>query len=433
MEDKVISMALRFPHSFNWRKKLELSIDEVNKILEKNELDSELKRRVLATKIRFNVLKESKIRNTSQQIIDEINKSKEIYVKNYVIKEMIKSLFLYGDENLVKYKKIFEGNIKINSKNDLKDYIGWIGEIVTYKNCLNSEFNKEKNIKEIGELLKRLDIVNSKKDDLEKNIIDLLKNRGLLIKENLEVIRDALKEYKAEFEYNFNQLFNIYKCEDDNLNINKDNNSNRDSGEDLADSLLGLFNEMKETTQEELNKKERSFIKEKDKLYHRNNTEDILKKNQSIYNNLNALANDLGYKVICKDDINLSVEKYESLVSRNEEMPVEIFKKLAMLENGAILSELYNSYKNIKNISKENLEAVLSSFFAYLKFNGLEVIEEDGVIGQSITVDSKNILKDFKVDSEIDIKESIEGSIRYLGWNYNGKRIAPMIISPKNE
>ena len=83
--------------------------------------------------------------------------------------------------------------------------------------------------------------------------------------------------------------------------------------------------------------------------------------------------------------------------------------------------------------SKENLEAILCNFFTSLKVNGFEAMEEEGYIGQDIRVNSKNILKEFKFDREVDIREEIEGKIRYLGWSYKGKRIVPMIITPKNK
>ena len=69
--------------------------------------------------------------------------------------------------------------------------------------------------------------------------------------------------------------------------------------------------------------------------------------------------------------------------------------KLLNLKDGAVLSELYNTYKNIKNESMANIEAVLSNFFSTLSVYGLEVIETNENIGDDVTVNTKNILKEF--------------------------------------
>ena len=268
-----------------------------------------------------------------------------------------------------------------------------------------------------------------------------MRRSGFSRKNNLTIISKALEKYREDFENTFGSIVQL------NNDSKKDlSDSNYSTEIDLiADSILNQFGFMEDTLEEELEVKSKKIEqvseekdikeneekKQEEQEYKKQKEENELE--HSIYSYLNGLANELGYKVTNKDDITLSKNEYDLLVSQNEEKSAEILKKLAILETGAILSELYNAYKDINNISKENLEAILCNFFTSLKVNGFEAMEEEGYIGQDIRVNSKNILKEFKFDREVDIREEIEGKIRYLGWSYKGKRIVPMIITPKNK
>lgn len=94
-----------------------------------------------------------------------------------------------------------------------------------------------------------------------------------------------------------------------------------------------------------------------------------------------------------------------------------------------MLSELYNGYKSIDSISKENLEIILSNFFNALNNYGFEVMENNKV-GDKIEVNTKNLLKEFIFTNPIDKDGQVFGEVEYLGWSYKEKQVVPMVIRP---
>ena len=128
--------------------------------------------------------------------------------------------------------------------------------------------------------------------------------------------------------------------------------------------------------------------------------------------------------------ITLSKEKYNKLIESDKEREIKVLKELAHIRNGAVLSELYNAYKNINNISKENLEIILANLFNALNQYGFEAIEGRKLVGENITVNTKDVLKEFIFTNPVNKDGLVEGKIEYLGWSYNGKQVVPMVIKP---
>ncbi|KGM99228.1 hypothetical protein Z969_10795 [Clostridium novyi A str. 4570] len=142
-----------------------------------------------------------------------------------------------------------------------------------------------------------------------------------------------------------------------------------------------------------------------------------------------ALAKSLGYELLDKTKMQISKEYYNKITSHKCE-DEKIIKQLLSLEKGCVLSQLYNTYKNLNNISLDNIEAVMSNFFSTLFDMGFEVNEEEEEINKSITVNTKKLFKEFLFSKPVNKDGEINGQVKYLSWNYKGKMIMPKIVKP---
>lgn len=415
IKNKVISERLKRPGKFPDFKKIGVSEEVAKNILEENKLLKIKRATETSLKLKMYILKDSIVRNTVNQIIE--NCKKEFKFDEEVIEEMIFSLKLSSDANLMNYKKIFNEEVVIKTKKEEIFYCDIILQIV-FNKVLSDSIIENKNIKEM--MLKCVNNINiSFQGDLNFNkaIEFCLKYFGIKNEKYISILNEVAIENKEIIDELYEKLPFI---EDDKHNEVEENN-------DIADAIGDLLmNGLGETTSEDLKVKDikiENITKEEVKEVKKSES----KSNDKIFESLKNLAENLGYKVADENEIVIKKERYEQQI--NEES-VKFIKEIVKYEKGAALSDLYNAYLNIKTISKEEMELVLDKFFTTLMVSGLEV-QDSGEVGQIISKSYKSILKDFKVNKKIDKCEMVKGTILYKGWNFKGKQVEPMIIKVK--
>ncbi|MGL4874065.1 MAG: hypothetical protein ACRC30_05380 [Clostridium sp.] len=203
--------------------------------------------------------------------------------------------------------------------------------------------------------------------------------------------------------------------------IFEEKEENKEESGGIEDELFSLFNSI-ENYEEKVEEKEEPIEKEVKVSY----KEPLDKEKEE----LEKLAKKLNYKLCKESDVIVSKEKYESLTESKEEEGIKVLKELAKLNNGASLSELYNIYEDINNVSIGNIEATLTSFFTNLSLLGFEPIKE-GKIGDSIKVNKNEILKRYIFEERVKDLNNAEGKIKYYGWKYKEKRVLATILGNK--
>ncbi|MGL5617194.1 MAG: hypothetical protein ACRDD2_13370 [Sarcina sp.] len=431
MNNKIITIALAVPQAFPWKRDLyNIEENKISNILEEFDINTEDKRRIVGWKISNAIFKNLLSSEDNVELIDKV--LKELSGKKYAIKEVIESFVrrkrFYNKQEIETFKRILTGKSTIiENKRNRENIILWLIELVTFnivieKSIVEKEEVTEEIFRVVNEYFKELNID-------KKRIIEMQQKLALLKKSNINLI---LK--------NFNKEDNVYKMFLSNFEKSeKIVNEKFEAKEDLlADSLFSILNEFEESPLENNlmvaknidEKIKKKFVREKVKNEKEQVEESKIKKEKNhklekninsnknnVEKNLKALAESLGYSIV-KEEILKEDEK------------IEILKEMASLKKGAVLSELYNAYTNIEEMSKDNLEAILSNFFTTLKLQGFEV-DNRNEVGEEIIVDTKNLLSEFLFSKAINVNGRVEGNIKYLGWNYKGKRVVPMIIKPK--
>lgn len=426
MKDKLIKVAIGVPQAYPWeRENLNLEKDEIDRLLKEFDIDTIQKRRVASWNIDRLIYLETTNSRSKEEIKTKIIEAlkDEKYTNEYMINEILKARRLNDESEIATYKNFIKNNMTIKEKKDNKNnIIIWLIDLLIFHEIeKNNNLNTDAMIKLAKEML---DKHFHELEYTEKNVIGCLKRRGLLNKENIEFFN---KEFMKKCD-GFSELLSKFISYKQNKNENE-------SAEQVTDLILDyLFNDMDdlEETKDDNSKKhlkekveltnikempvEININSEKDKIP---NNVDMLKANDDLVEkNLKALCHSLGYKLIKNN--NKKIEEDDGL---------GILKELALLKNGAVLSQLYNIYTNIKNISMENIEAGLCDFFETLKLQGLEVDDTKNV-GEEIEVNTDEILKKYVFSEATDKRGTVVGKIEYLQWNYKGKSVVPMIIKP---
>lgn len=426
MKDKLIRVALGVPQAYPWeREKMDIEKEEIDRLLKELNIDTFEKRRIAAWNIDRLIYLESTNSKSKEEIKTKILQTlrDEKYISEPAIDYILRGRRLNDETQIATYKNFVKNNMTIKEKQDNKNnIIIWLIDLLIFNEIeKNNKLDTDAVIKLAKEIL---DKHFHELEYTEKNIIGCLKRRGLLSKENIELFN---KEFLKKCD-GFSELLSKF------LTL-KQNESDNESTEKLTDSILDfLLNDMDsfEETEDDNNKKcSKEKVKvnnikekpaeintnlEKDKMQNKidkpKTNEDLVEKN------LKALCQSLGYKLIKDND-----KKIE------EDNDLGMLKELALLKNRAVLSQLYNIYTNINNISLENIEAGLSDFFETLKLQGLEV-DDTRSVGDEIEVNTDDILKKYVFSEATDKRGTVVGKIEYLQWNYKGKSVAPMIIKP---
>lgn len=432
MKEKVIDLAIVLPHVYPWDEHdLDENKEEIDKILKECDIDTLEKRRVAGWNINRLIYLSTTNSRTKEEIKAKIIKElkDEKYTNEYTINEILKARRINDDSEIITYKNFIKNNMTIRQKQDnKKNILIWLVDLVIfYEIEKNKSLNKDAVIKLSKEMLDK-NFYELKYT--EGNVIGCLKRRGLLNKENIDLIN---KEFLNKCN-GFSELVSKFMSSEQN-----GNGSDNESTEKVTDSILDLLLDdmdgfqMIEECDSKKNLKEKvevANIKEKsievknnlqkDKIQNKSDSpkanEDLVEKHL-VEKNLKVFCQSLGYKLIKDTD------------KRDEEDNLGILKELALLKNGAVLSQLYNIYTNINNITIENIEAGLADFFETLKLQGLEVDDTKNV-GEEIEVNTDDVLKKYVFSEATEKRGTITGKIEYLQWNYKGKSVVPMIIKP---
>lgn len=465
MRREIILMALTAPHAYPWDRKLKCNRNEINRVLDEVGLKSEQERRIAGWKLAIAIYKAGKKAKSlvefKRLILDYC--SHEKYMNEEVLEVYMKMKFLNKEETVVILNKFMNNQLsELEKKNNRRDITYWLVDVVSF--CMIPEAmerNKSeyltKTIKEIATthfpMYKPLDWVGdiqSKKALHKENVIKLLqeflkKQQGVedLLASYEEVKTDVIAEMAslASGENNLSDLFDV-------LGI---------GGEETTQEVASAEEELVETvkevvTPEEVNVSQEEKVKQEAPVNEEAEEVEVVNKEEEqemaqleeqmvettkepsssrMIEGLSMMADELGYGLHKKGDYTLSAAEYDIMMQEKKLAEVKLFKQMAKLEQGAVLSELYNAYTHIQTISKENLEAILGNFFMALEEAGLQVIEEGTKVGEDLTVNTADVLKDFIFSKPYNKDGKVEGTLLYKGWSYKNEQIMPKVVAPK--
>lgn len=445
MNHKLIKVAIEKPYAYPWNKEnLLLDKEEMDELLEKYNLRSQADRRRAGWKIKFTILKSVSLVNSYDKLISTVLDSlkDESYCSEIIIKYYINKLFLENEENLILFTKFINNEVDAKEVKDKIDmFIVWITDAFAYYSCSIAQIGSRDLQNKITNYLNKLFNNSIDYNEIVKNQIYI---NGLIKNDIVKLFSKNIYQYKDEIEVLFGKFINKKSDFEKLDNVQELLYSNDEVEGDISDSILSLFNN---STALKLNEEEVNEINEKNEA--NNKVEEVVEKNDTIvekelireeinnnntnensriFDDLKSLANTLGYQIANDEEIVISKDKYGKLVDADKDKEITLLKELALLKNGAILSELYNAYKNINEISKENLEAILTNFFFTLSVNGFEVIDDVNKVGDVIKVDTSKVLKEFVFTEAINKEGQVNAKIEYLGWRYKGRQVVPMSV-----
>lgn len=441
MKDLILKLSIDVPYTLPRNKKLnDISIEEIQGHLRDLRLNSLELRKELSWTTKLVVYESSANYDDLEQVKKNIKiKLKEFnkvypYINDDLLNHILIKNELDNEKKLDLFKRVLKNELSEDEKKNNVELIkSWIVEIVTY-NVMLGELRKPYDVKQevFKYVCSKYKYLNVNKTILDSKLLDL----GIEVKGNIDLFKRIMGKYKSRFKSLLNQQ---HKKEDKEQCVKEDEN-------DLTESILGLFENMEEieeseikqqdVAEENLEQKGESKIDSKE-IITNNNSEckeenancNAVINSEEVYKNMTALAQCLGYELLDNNKVQVSKEYYEKLNSHKSE-DEKIIKQLLSLEKGAILSQLYNTYKNLNKMSLDNIEAVMSNFFSALFDMGFEVNEDESKVGENITVNTKDLLKEFLFSKPISKDGNINGQVEYLSWNYQGKMIIPKIIKP---
>lgn len=459
MKELILKLAIDVPHGFPWdrslnHQNLKISKEEIIGYLREFDLNSFELRKELSWSIELEIYESgvnySSLEDVKKNVKAKLQNFKRVYpyLNEELINHVLNKKSLNKEKNLDLFRRTLTNELTEKEKENQKELIkSWVIEIVSF-NIMLGKYVKFDDIKE--EVFKYLNsnfqYLNIEKEEL--NVI--LKKLGIGLGINIELFKSKMGKYKSRFEALIIKNDKEHKKEH-NIEVTKE------SKDDLTESILGLFENMEEIEESEV--KQQEVVKEKlennnlgelrneigsnsenrVKSNNGNNIAEykkeekrcskIVTNNDDIYNNMAALAQSLGYELLDNSKVQVSKDYYEKINSYkpNDE---KIIKQLLSLDNGAVLSQLYNTYKNLNKIGLDNIEAVMSNFFSTLFSMGFEVNEDDSELGENVIVDTKNLFKEFLFSKPVNKDGEISGQVEYLSWKYKGKMIMPKIIKP---
>ena len=408
MKNKILELALLQPNAYPWEKaKLDIDRKTLFKILKDFKLEDKLKRRKLNKLIKIAVLEKSKGFYEKEEIAKEVIKKYQgiIDLNEEIVGKFQWELNLDNNNGLKAYNDFLNNNLKEFEESIGKNFF-WLVDIIAFKYCSENEITLEELINEIKHITQSV----SSTINYEKYLKLALTKRGYVNDGALKNLKDDIKECTKEIKGIFEES-NTNKKGNTNKKIEFDISGNDD--EFNIDSIVDIV--LNEPTALDFIEEKQESVDIKNEI---NKEEKIEIKQEEAKNEID------------NQEITITKSKYQKPISSDNEREIKIIKDLAHLNNGAVLSELYNCYKNIDKISMDNLEITLSNFFNALNMYGIEVIEEGIKVGQDIKVDTKEVLKEFIFTSPVEVDGEVNGKVEYLGWSYNGKQIVPMVVRP---
>lgn len=416
MENKIVELAIFQPYAYPWKKSgLDISIEEIDNILKNRELSDEPSRRKAGYEldlICYLTAGKAKDYEDLKKRIFEILKDKKYASENLIEKGLIKKYLANADE-VKAYIKFINNNMTIDEKNTFVKAIEvWLVDLFYYYKCALDASVKTDSVREY--ILKIIE-ENYVENNFNTTVIDKLRKVKAF---NRQYILELVYAVANKFENELSQLLEKY--------IAKSNNKTSELS--FEDELFDIINEISdfdlgnesegEVENADSTEEKNVLLEIKENIVTVENT-DKTKENETEMH-LKGLAKSLGYKLVKLD------EDFE------EDLEIELLRDLAAYKKGAVLSELYNAYVDFDNVSKENLEAIINNFFTSLKLQGFEV-DDTNVVGDKVSLDTKDLLSNFVLTSPIDEKGVIEGQIKYLSWMYKGKKVTPMVVKPLNK
>lgn len=449
MKNKIIKLAIGLPQAYPWKREItEFSTDELDRILEEFDLKDIDKRRVAAWEIEitaYRAMIEVNIasREDFEEYILKTLKNRS-YISNDSIDTVLRRKRLFYENEIALFKKFINNTLSVEEK--IKNNVNilyWSVDLLTYYKLSqeNSNYSSKQLEKDIENFLAN----NFNESKIASNKINEAQHkRGYtnnsatnLFSSNFNQTNDfknILKNFKLE-EVKSDDIPEAKSLQDSIMDIFKAANINSDTSELKieSESISEICNDDNATPQ--IAKTEIKILNEyknlketKEELEDKEKLTKVL--NQRLEEHLSGLCEELGYKIAKEDEVILSKEKYKKIMEVDEDKEIKLLKELVSMKNGAILSKLYNTYKNIDSVSKDNIEAVLNNLFNTLSSLGCEVENEVNKIGDRVKVNTNNVLKEFIFTRPVNCDGEIEGIIEYYGWSYKGRKIAPIIIKP---
>jgi hypothetical protein len=455
MRDYLIRLAINYPHAYPWGKekskgKLLLNKEEIDNILQEEELNSIEKRREVGWRIQkimyLNAVNAKDVEDLKEKIAKgfiELNYKIKILPMELIDETVTRKKLLFQNE-LELYKKFIAGKLTQEDYNTKTVCVQtWLTDILAkyYFTSSNKEnLSKEGVLKFISS---NIEDSFHKEKYCTKTIGDYLAHSGFSTKPVIQLYRRLFIKEHEEFT---NLLRNVI-----NLEIKR----KAEPKEKKLDSFLDEINELLGVLEEKSNFKEISTKEETSKIKQISSKEEasMLKEtsiNEEVSNHKETSIKEEVDEPLCErektEDKNNGSEyeklmsKYEELLSSKEKEKqilenkiCDFLRKLVAPEEGAVLSELHTLYVNFEKIDKANVGATLSNFFNKLMLMGLEVKEEGIKQGDKVKFHSSELLKTYRVLRAVSKEGSLEGTIKYVGWNYEGKTLMQPVVRVNNK
>lgn len=402
-KNNVITLILKHPTAFPWKRYMDINKEQLIKILEETNLDSNLKRSKAIWEIDKNICIESlKLQNQTEILNNVLKNLKD---KPYAIASVIEDRQKILDLDTLKLimKKKYPEKVTRN-------ILEWVITLVSFGFIKNKKYTDSNSLSNLCS-----NILENKMKYSKKSFINDL---NLILRRKAFSIEDAFNEFKnnytdvsEEIEEEVESFFSDVIAKDNTINNEKINmkekiDKNIKSGIDSWNLGLDFSSDIESDLEKSL-----MGILENSK------TEDIPEDENEI--DLTDSVNE----ELSKTDKNIKVlEEDRNLI--------ELLKSLTNIDNGSILSEMFNMYQNIQDYSKDNIEAILNNFFNELLLKGISPSNPED-IGKEIEVNTNDALKKFRFSKKVSTKGNVKGTVKYPEWNYKDHRIVPIIIEPE--
>lgn len=431
MENKIIREAMRKTNGYPWEK-LEIDKEQVDVVLKKYDLESSNNREKLYWRIIDSVYKNIKNSNDVNKLIDQIKDDLKEYecLNSLLIRDFLTKRCIRNKNDLELFNEFIKGNIDSEMQQHKRQaYIVWSVDLITSYKVLELD---SIDFRQVNNFI--IDTINSKFD---LNVDDMKISKT---SKNLKYSRFCLKHIKSISDINIykNLLSDIMnfsvadESKDEKYKIDSVKEEVLEEDDDpFSAMLLDIFNSepveepkkvVKEVKKEFKRNEKKDFKEIGKKAMPKEEAKNIVsceKEKSSSENELKEIekkAQKMGYKLVKIEDEEDSEFDY-----------VQILMELASLKRGAALSELYNVYKNIEETSEENIRAVMGNFFNKLRVLGFEA-DNSKTLGEEVIVDTKDVLDKFIFTRPVATKGEMIGKVKYLQWNYKGKKVVPMAV-----
>lgn len=414
MKDYLIRLAINYAHVYPWEKEknkglLLLSKEEIDNILQEEELNTVEKRREIGWKIEkimyMNAVNAKNVEDLKEKIGNQFIKFnyKTKILPRDLINETLKRKKLLLEHELELYKKLIAGKLTEDDYNIKSVCVQtWFTDILA-KYYITSD-NQE----------------NASKDGVLKFIARNIEGR--FYKGNYKT--KTIGDYLAHSGFNTKPVIQLYRKlfivdHKDFTNLLKtaptfESEKKTEPKRVKLDSFLDEISQLLGVKEEDSNIVDKSIVEE-------------------IVETLPNIEIIEDKKV--KSEYEVLMDKYEELVCQKEKEKqilenkmCDFLRKLVAPEEGAVLSELYSLYVNFEKTDKDNIGAALSNFFNKLMFMELEVKEDGKKEGDMVRFHSSELLKTYRVLRAINQEGTIEGTIKYVGWDYAGKTLMQPVV-----